>query len=164
MKKLCLIRHAKTSWSQPTAPDRERPLEEKGVRDTEILGDFFKEQSLIPDLILASPAIRTHETAKGIAKSLSLPEDKILINDAIYNARVEDLLEILSSIENNKSTVFLVGHNPSISLLANYLADSHIPSLTTTGAFALELNMDDWSELTLAEAKILFHYHPSHDE
>ncbi len=163
MKTLLLIRHAKTSWINPTASDHDRPLEERGIQDAEILSHFLNEHHLKPDILLASPALRTHHTAEIIAEHIHFPKDKIIYNENIYNAGVEDLLHILQALDSAYKTVFLVAHNPAITMLANYLGETHIASLQTAGACCIELLTDDWTEITTAEAKTLFEYHPPHD-
>lgn len=162
MKTLCLIRHAKTSWMQPNAPDRCRPLDERGIEDASILSQYLIQKNLKPELILSSPSERTHHTAKILAQALSCKEELISIQEKIYEAGVEDLLCVLQNIPNNLNVIFLVGHNPSITMLANYLSDKHIASIQTAGAFCLELDIDDWQQITLAEVKNFFEYHPPH--
>ena len=163
MKTLCLIRHAKTSWSHPSTPDIERPLEERGISDVAILSNYLSEQKLVPDLILASPALRTKHTAELLIQHLKLSEDILIFDEKIYNAAVENLLKVLQNLDDKINTVFLIGHNPGITMLANYLAEAHIPSLQTSGAFSVQINSDHWHELTTAEAKFIFEYHPPHE-
>lgn len=160
MKTLCLIRHAKTSWSLPTVPDRDRPLDERGIQDAGNLGLYLLEHQLKPELILASPANRTRETARIIAEKIDFSLSHIQFQDDIYNASVEDLLGILMHVPNEIHTLILVGHNPGITMLANYLGEAHITTMTTASACALSFEMENWNDLTMAEAKLKFHYDP----
>jgi phosphohistidine phosphatase len=163
MKTICLIRHAKTSWAHPSVADRERPLDEKGFADAQELGAFLVQQHLVPDIILVSPAQRTYQTATILQESLSIPEKKMCSLEGIYGAGVEDLLALLQEQDNTSHCIFLVGHNPAITMLANYLGELHIPSLHTASACCLDLLTDNWKSITTSEAKIRFEYHPSHD-
>lgn len=163
MKTLCLIRHAKTSWENPTGADFDRPLDERGLLDANALSEFLQNKGLVPELILASPAVRTRHTAEIIANNLTINREKIQFHKQIYGAGVEDLLGVLMELPNEINTVFLVAHNPAVTMLASYLGEHHVASLQTAGACGLQLETDDWKEITTAEAKTLFEYHPPHD-
>lgn len=159
MKTVYLIRHAKTAWVTPLAPDRERILDEEGIADAKKLANILAEKNIIPDIMLISPAKRTEHTAKILAEIMEYDEKKQIFNEAIYNASVEDLLEILFNLKKSTNTVFLIGHNPSISMLANYLSGSHVAGMQTAGICGFNIHTDDWHEIATAETELFFQYH-----
>lgn len=156
MKTLCLIRHAKSSWHDPAMDDKQRPLDERGELDAKVLGDFLKAKKLTPDIILCSPAIRTAVTAEIVARELGLKADQVIANEEIYEAGVETLLAVIQQLPKKYSTVFLVGHNPGLTWLANYLADDHMINLPTCGTYCVTFDTSDWKEITMVEGKTLF--------
>lgn len=156
MRKLCLIRHAKSSWDNASIQDHDRPLDARGESDAIRMGEILLEKSFHPDLILTSDALRTLTTAQLIAKQLAVPEEKIIQEPAIYDAGVEDLLAILQKLPAKYATIILVGHNPGLTWLANYLADDHLINLPTCGVYCVAFEAENWNDITTAEYKTLF--------
>lgn len=156
MKRLCLIRHAKSSWNHPSVEDHERPLDERGEEDAKAMGEILTENKVKPDYILASPAKRASDTATLIAESIGFAKDQIITDENLYEAGVEDLLAIIQSLDNKHKSVLLVGHNPGLTYLANYLADDHVVNLPTCGAYCVDFDTNDWSEITVVDGKTVF--------
>jgi phosphohistidine phosphatase len=161
MKKLCLIRHAKTTWSAGV-DDYHRPLEERGENDAQELGKILLEHQLKPDLILASSAKRALDTATLIAKEVHYPDGKVITNEGLYKAGVEDLLQIVQGINNKYVTIYLVGHNPGLTLLANYLAEDHSVNLPTCGVYCVEFATEHWHDIAEVEGKTILVETPAH--
>jgi phosphohistidine phosphatase len=151
-----LIRHAKSTWDKVGVQDHDRPLDARGESDAIAVGEFLAGQGIHPDLILTSDALRAYATAELIAKQLSVPEEKIVKEVGVYDAGVEDLLAILQKLPIKYNTVILVGHNPGLTWLANYLADDHLINLPTCGVYCVAFEADDWSDITTSEYKTLF--------
>ena len=86
MKKLTLIRHGKSSWADSSLSDWERPLNDRGKKDTLLIGYKLEEETIIPDKIISSSAKRAYDSAKRIAECIKYPESKISITDDIYLA------------------------------------------------------------------------------
>ena len=143
MKTLYLIRHAKSDWNDPSLTDFERPLNKRGLRDAPFMSDKLKELDFNPDFIFCSPAQRTKTTAQLIAKSTS-----ILYFDSIYEASLKDLTELINFFPNNHKEICLIGHNPSITALSNYLTDDFIDNMPTCSIVKIELEIDNWDETT----------------
>jgi len=92
MKRLTLMRHADARWSDPGTPDLERPLNRRGTGAAETMARRLLELELIPDLVLASPARRTQQTAEILARELSLPPRRVLREDLLYLASAAEML------------------------------------------------------------------------
>lgn len=164
MKKLCLFRHAKSTWGEFGTDDQERPLHPTGEENAPLMGGFLKDQKLKPDLMLTSNAIRAQRTAEFVAEPLGYDKEKIVIREDLYEAGVEDLLHICQGLDKKIENVILIGHNPGLTLLANYLADTHVPNLATCGVFCMEFDADDWGSIETAESRVLFTDEPSKHE
>jgi phosphohistidine phosphatase len=148
MKKLYLIRHAKSSWNDLNLDDFDRPLNKRGKHDVKLMGERLKSKQIKPDLIIASPAKRTSITANSIAKKIGYDLEKIDYQETIYEASLSDLLTVLKSIDNKNDVVFLIGHNPSLNSLLDYLVESHnIENIVTTGMVEIELDVQRWGEI-----------------
>jgi phosphohistidine phosphatase len=117
MLTLSLLRHAKSSWSNPTLPDRERPLATRGVTDAPLMGKAMAERGIDPDLVLCSSARRTRDTLDLVLPELRV-EPKVVYVDALYHASPEQMLEMLREIEPGANRVMMVGHNPEIQAFA----------------------------------------------
>lgn len=164
MKTLYLIRHAKASWEQPELTDFERPLTALGETHAHTIAAELKNNKVKPDLIISSPALRALNTAKIMAQAVGYPEDKIKIEDIIYNGGVEELMEVIKAIKPSHKKVFFFGHNPSLTWLLHFLCEDAKMNIPTCGVIGIELGMRDWEHLTEAEGRVITFLHPPHHE
>jgi phosphohistidine phosphatase len=158
MKKLYIIRHAKSSRSDETLEDFERPLSKRGKANAPMMGERLKEKGIMPDIIISSPAKRAKSTAEIIAKEIGY-EKKVLFDEKIYEASVDELCKILTSINDKNSAVFLVGHNPSLNDLAYYYVD-HEANIPTCGIVEIAFECDTWADIEPKNAKLLSFEYP----
>jgi len=156
MKTLFIVRHAKSSWDYPGIPDYERPLLEAGKLKTIKMAGYLIEQGVNPDLIMSSNAIRARETAAIIAQGLSYPVEKIQILPVIYQGNEEDVINILLEIPNENESVIIVGHNPTLTSLANYFLQEPIDWMPTSGVVCIEFITDLWKNILKAEKRTKF--------
>ncbi len=147
MKKIFLVRHAKSSWSNPDLDDIERPLNKRGKRDAPFMGKVLKENNINPDLIISSPAERAFITAKTVAEQINYPLEKIKIIDRLYHGGFKDLLVTLKSTDSSINTLMLFGHNPGLTDLSNYISNQHIENIPTTGIVEIDLRVNNWNEI-----------------
>ncbi len=159
-KRLTLLRHAKSSWENPDLNDFDRPLNKRGQRDASLIGRRLKERNYTPDLLLVSPARRARLTAEAIADQLNFDNRELTFDEHIYMATVTELLALLRTIANNQQNVLLVGHNPGITDLANYLVGGRLENIPTCGIFSVELQAQSWQQLDRAAARLLFYDDP----
>jgi len=147
MKKLTLIRHAKSSWDNPTLADFDRPLNARGERDLPALCLRIDEYSLRPEKILSSGAKRAEVTASAIADQLRLPLDAMQILPELYDACYETLLHTLQNQHDSLRHIMLVGHNPGIEELGYLLTHERLEKYPTCGMLHIHLSVTSWSEL-----------------
>ena len=156
MKRLYLVRHAKSSWKNPDLRDMDRPLNKRGKRNLPVMAQWLYDRGTRPDLIISSPAKRARKTAKGFARALTYPKKRIVIREEIYAAGVRDLLDLLAALDNEYFEVLMVGHNPGFTILANLLSGQHIANVPTCGIVALDFDIHAWSEISSGSGSLLF--------
>jgi phosphohistidine phosphatase len=117
MLTLCLLRHAKSSWKNPSLPDRDRPLASRGVKDAPLVGKAMAERGIDPEFVLCSSARRTRDTLALVLPELRV-EPKVVYEDSLYHASPETMLEMLHTIPAGTNRVMLVGHNPELQAFA----------------------------------------------
>ena len=113
MKTLYLLRHAKSSWADATLADFDRPLNERGKRAAETIGNYLKSNHITPELILCSTALRTRETLAIVTHAAEL-NTEVCFDQRIYEASSSRLSQVISEIENDRSVVMVIGHNPGL--------------------------------------------------
>ena len=144
MKKLLLLRHAKSSWEDTSLSDFDRPLNERGLRAAPIIGEYMREKKIRPDLIICSPAKRTRETIALVLEAAGI-ETELRYDERIYEASVGQLVEIISQIEDDKTEVMLVGHNPGFENLLERLTGESV-RVPTAALARIALNSEKWNE------------------
>ena len=152
MKKLLLLRHAKSSWEDASLPDFERPLNERGLRAAPLVGKFMREKRLQPDLIICSPAKRTRETIALVLKAAK-QEPLLRYDERIYEASAGALLEIISQIEDDKTEVLLVGHNPGFENLVESLTGETV-RMPTAALARIAFSSERWSEAAMKGGRL----------
>jgi len=158
MKTLFLIRHAKSSWDNSALPDKDRPLNDRGRRDAPKIGDQLAKRDVKPDLMLSSPAVRALETAEIIAKKLDYKRKKIVIDDRLYAAAADDLLDVVHKLDDKLERVMLFGHNPELTELAHRLS-SKITNMPTCAVAEFTFDAKSWSSIGRAKpAKVALDY------
>lgn len=152
MKKLFLVRHAKSSWDNPDIDDFDRPLNERGEKDAPHMAKLVRQREVFPDRMISSPAVRALTTCQVFAKALDFDQRKIETIDRLYHASSGTWFKILQSLKEHKGDkediALVFGHNPGITEFANELLNAHIDNIPTCGIVTATLNIDQWSDLS----------------
>lgn len=157
MKRLLLLRHAKSSWDDPALPDHDRPLAPRGRRAAERMGEHLRSNLPTPDLVLSSSAARTRET---LQRSRAFGDAEVRVEHELYAAGADTILEWIHAIADRFETVAVVGHNPGIQDLALMLSGAgqdrdRMAEKFPTGALAV-LEVDGpWRELGPGAARLV---------
>lgn len=155
MRKLTLLRHAKSSWTDPAIADFDRPLAPRGRKAAIKVGLFLAEHDLAPDLVLCSPAKRTRETLAKITPFLT-NEFEVRLERSVYSAGTGGgIISYLKTIPIESRHVLVIGHNPTVQQLALDLATpepdnryAEIQRKFPTAALAhIEFDVTDWKDL-----------------
>jgi len=159
-KLLYLIRHAKSSWDDPSLRDHDRPLNKRGKRDAPLMANVLKKKGIKPDVIYSSTAVRALEFSKVIAETLDFKKKNINATKELYMADVKEMLGILRSVDNSAETVFMVSHNPYITEFANSLCNYNLDNIPTSGVFCVEFDEKKWKDIDLGKGKFVSFDYP----
>jgi phosphohistidine phosphatase len=146
---LILLRHAKSVDPDLYPTDLERPLSPRGRRDAAAAGDWLRDQGFLPDLVVCSTAVRTRETLEG----LRLATAPVVFEHRVYLGPARDTLDLLQGSP-DVSTLLLIGHNPTLSMLSDLLDPDALPDkgLATSG-IAVHTVVGAWRNLATAALK-----------
>ncbi|MFH0342745.1 MAG: SixA phosphatase family protein [Chromatiales bacterium] len=145
-----VMRHAKSDWDRGSGSDFDRPLAKRGERDAPRMGRWLREQALIPDRVVSSPAVRARQTCLLVCEALAIKKGQIHWEPAIYAADVTTLLNVLARCPEKTQRLLLVGHNPGLEELVAYLAAGGLPTrgkLMPTGAVVGIRLPESWAGL-----------------
>jgi phosphohistidine phosphatase len=160
MKTLYLVRHAKSSWSDSSLRDFDRPLNERGKHDAPFMGKLLNEKKCKPDLFLASPAKRAYSTAKKIAKEMGVDKSAIVTNAQLYHADESLLLYVVQSQINAIQSLMLFGHNPGLTEFAALLSHHEFENIPTCGVVCIDFLADSWREVKFNTGTLRFFEYP----
>lgn len=153
VKRLLLLRHAKSSWDDPSLADHDRPLAPRGRKASKVIGSYLRDEQIRADVVLCSSARRARETLE-----LAGVQGEAQVERGLYGASVDQLLGRLRRLPDELDTAMLIGHNPAIQELAaglvaptSELAERKYP----TGALASLAFTGPWSALERGQAELV---------
>ena len=164
MKTLYLVRHAKSSWKNANLSDHDRPLNNRGEEDAPVMGKRLKRRRPKPELIMTSSAVRAKTTAKVLASEIGYPKSEIVVNEEMYLAGTDDLINIIRGLDDNVECVMLVGHNPTFTETANLLAQCYIDNMPTCSLAAVSFSTGSWADIKRGKGKLLDFDYPKMDQ
>lgn len=149
MKTLYLIRHAKSSWSNPNLKDHDRPLNDRGERDKTVMAKFIRSNFKEIELIVSSTATRALDYAACIHKYTNVPLD---VDEMLYTFSSSELLNAVYKLPDNKDHIAVVTHNPAATEVINHLSNfddgEKIVNLPTAAIIKIEFEQEHWAEIT----------------
>jgi len=157
MKKLFLIRHAKSDWSNEQLRDFNRPLNHRGKKNVSLIAKILKNKSVHPNLIISSPACRAKETTRQIMKKIAF--DEVVYEKCLYEASLANTLEIIKLIPDEHNEVFIIGHNPSLNMLAFYLLEFN-RNFPTCGVLEMTFETNTWKGIDKTNGKLISFEYP----
>lgn len=155
-KTVYLIRHAKSSWSDSSLKDFDRPLNERGKRDAKFMADEFGRKVSHVDLVLCSAAKRAKKTCKKLFQPPGPAAKDIIYSKDLYHASSDELLAIIQKQADSVHSLAIVGHNPGLTDLANEIGNVRIDNLPTTGIIAFTFDVEKWKNILPATGSLLF--------
>lgn len=166
MKRLFLLRHAKSSWAEEGVSDFDRPLDERGERAAAAIAVFCRQIGLTPDQVICSPAARTRATWARLAAE-GVTAGQVDFEDRVYGAAPGALAQLVTMLPATAAEVLIVGHNPGIEALALWLAADADPARTElalkfpTGAFVgFDLDLKAWDDLAAGQGRVTHYVTP----
>ena len=153
-KRLILLRHAKSAWDNPSVADFDRPLSNRGRKAAPLVGAYLGRRGLVPGLVLASSAKRAVETLDLVSAGWQT-KPTVRKLKSLYLAMPREMLRRIQAIGKEPDCVMLVGHNPGIADLANWLCShgkaeqrANLARKFPTGAIAvIEFDVEDWGDV-----------------
>jgi phosphohistidine phosphatase len=148
-KILHVVRHAKSSWDNDGIGDIDRPLKPKGIRTAYEIARKMKLNSLIPELIISSPANRALHTAVIFARVFDISMSKLQVSNTFYESSADQIIKTIKTTDDHISSLMIFGHNPDFSELVRVFLKHEVGDLPTSGAVTLKFNTDSWHEINL---------------
>ncbi|MBX3504863.1 MAG: histidine phosphatase family protein [Parvibaculum sp.] len=167
MKRLCLLRHAKSDWGDPSKDDFDRPLNARGEKAAAFMADWISHSPYRPDVILCSSAERALATCAPLCNALGdgVP---VIYRDELYHAMPDEMLEEIHNAPDEADTLLVVAHNPGLVLLAMALADDpddetalRIAYGVPTGGFIVfDFDVARWDDIRDGKGRPVFFGRP----
>ena len=167
MKRLCLLRHAKSDWSDPSSDDFSRPLNARGTRAANFMAQYIAKSPYRPDAVLCSTAARATATCSPLREALG-SRVPVIYRDELYHAMPDKMLAEIHGAPAEAETLLVVAHNPGLVLLAMALTDDpeeetalRIAHGVPTGGFIVfEFDVDDWTKIKEGTGRTVFFTRP----
>ena len=159
MKELFIIRHAKSSWSDPGLSDFDRPLNSRGENDAPFMGDILTDRGFFADGIYSSTANRAITTARVIAEHTAY-KGQIIKKDSFYHASASDLLKEINRFDDAFNRVFMFGHNPGFTYLAEQLTNEGFGNVPTCGIVGVRFDFDSWALISSGTGDNFYYGYP----
>ncbi|MDH4944349.1 histidine phosphatase family protein [Sulfurimonas sp. C5] len=158
MKKIVLIRHAKSSWKDLTLNDFDRPLNKRGKHDAPMIAEHFNLQNIKLEKIFSSAAKRAKKTAEVFSKTLDVEAE---FYKELYGASIDELIEFINKQLQQYNSIAIISHNPELTELSNHISDQYIENIPTSAYVVLECFDDYISE---KNCKILDFVYPKRED
>ena len=160
MKYLTFIRHAKSDWSNHGQDDFDRVLNGRGKRVAPKMGSKLQELKFHPNKIYSSTAVRARLTSELLVEQLDYPVSEVNYVDDIYEASTRSLLNFINNLNDQFYDVAIIGHNPSLTYLCEYLTGEVIGNVPTTGIVRVRFDFDEWKMISEKTAELIYFIFP----
>lgn len=147
MKKLYIVRHAKSSWKDHVS-DMDRGLKKRGKLNAPLIASKLISRGAKVDAIIYSPAKRTTQTSRLINNILQVPVSNVHMHEGLYLAPPKQLINIIKSTPKNVNELMVIAHNPGVTQLVNFLAKEHFENIPTCGTACVLFDIEDWEEIS----------------
>jgi len=155
MKRLILIRHAKSSWKQTHLSDFDRPLNKRGIRDAKFMSLQLSKIINSVDALFSSSSNRTKLTTNFFLEKIKIKNKNIFFLDDFYHSDLDHLFNSILSLNDSYSSIIFVGHNPGFTNITNFLSGSSYYNVPTCGVIVIEFVVDKWSLITKKSGKLI---------
>jgi phosphohistidine phosphatase len=152
-KKIIIVRHAKSSWTDIGLSDFDRPLDERGLRDAPVMADLLKETGHFPEKLISSSAVRAKSTAHYFSKVFDIPVET---TRELYHGEPENYIDQLNLLNETTLSIALFGHNPGITYLANLIKPGVTDNIPTCGIIIAEMPKNIlWKDVSWSKMKLI---------
>ena len=150
MKKLYIVRHAKSSWDYDL-DDHERPLNKRGVNDANLIGNYLQNIVKSIDRVKTSDAVRAKTTADIITGYLDIEADIYKVEPRLYNFSGEEVIKVIKETEDTVNTLMIFGHNHALTDIHNKFGTEMIDNLPTAGVSMIQFETKHWSDISVGK-------------
>ena len=162
MKKIHLLRHAKSSWDHASLADIERPLNERGIRTCQLMAPHINDAGCHFTHVFCSPAVRAQSTIELMSKCLPGTSFQWQIDNALYSFNSDELHLWCQKLDESIPEVFIVGHNPALTDFCNELSHSQLKNIPTSGYVQLVAKSKcTWQQLSETPFKLIHFLRPN---
>ena len=161
MKTVYFIRHGKSSWENSSLRDEERPLKTRGEKDAKLMADILKKRGIVPGHVLSSPALRALETARIFSRKLDFAVEKIEVVRLLYFEGIESIMKAIRQLDDRQATIFIFGHNPDFTEIANRFSSKSIDNLPTCGVAGVDFKAKNWKDASYESGRLIILEYPS---
>jgi phosphohistidine phosphatase len=158
MKYLLVVRHAKSSWRHHDVDDINRPLNQRGYIEADLLAKRIKSSRIKYDLLISSPAVRAYTTALILNTVSNCFPSSLQLENALYPGYEKQLINRLSKLPGSCSKVALVAHNEFVSDFISSLLHTSVDRLKTSEAVLLSFKINSWSKMSDIPAQLVRRY------
>jgi len=164
MKRLYLIRNARSGWDEEGVSDFERAITSKGEKEARTIASYLKLRGIRPHLILSSCALRAQQSSDLLAEELGCGSGSVIYLKELYMTPPEAMRDIISEQDGGAESLFVVGHTPWLHELANSLMDEHLRKFPPMAVAAIDFNLEEWSGIAEGTGKLDFFIYPKQFE
>lgn len=159
MKRILLIRHAKSSWDF-NVEDFDRPLNERGKKNASEMAKRLLKKDIDIDAFVSSPAVRALTTAEYFAEAYDVKQKHIIIIPALYHAAPEVFYSVIEELDDDFKTAAIFSHNPGITEFVNDQANTRVDNMPTCGIFGVKADINHWKDYRQSEKQFWFFDYP----
>lgn len=160
MKRIVLVRHAKSSWENLNLSDIDRPLNKRGKRDAPFMAEELKNHLPKISKIITSPAKRARHTARQFSQAYGIKKEDVQIDESLYHGDDDDIMSSIYSLKKSDTVALLFGHNPGFTFFANKFSQDWIDNVPTTGIVCIQTMADKWKDLDESNSQVEFFIFP----
>lgn len=157
MKKIILIRHAESPFGYIKIKDFDRPLNETGISEANLMGNQIKKYKMDVDCIITSGANRAFNTSRIIANCICYNIKKIKIDDNIYNSSTDFMINLINNISDDYKTIMIFGHNPTLHHLSQILSEEIIINFPTCTMYSIIFDVSSWSKIIKGKKEFMIY-------
>jgi phosphohistidine phosphatase len=160
-KHLYLLRHGQSSEKQMGETDKERELSSQGTRESLLVGSYLLKEKVSLDAIITSTATRAKTSAGLIADALKADTEKIVLNEELFQASPRTFLDLINQLDDSLDHVMCIGHNPTITHVAEYITKAAIGDLVPAGLAVIRFNFNEWRNVSGGNGELVSYIYPA---
>ncbi len=140
--------------------DVQRPLNSRGKRDAPYMADMMVLKESRPDLLISSTAVRARKTATQFRKAFDMSKKDLWLDARLYHASPQGIIDVVRELPDDIDVVYVFGHNPGMTDLANHFGSPYIPNVPTCGIIKVQSEVSAWYEINQHNATRTAFYYP----